>query len=376
MDIRLVPLSVEDPSERRQFIRLAWRFYRDDPNWVPPLKAEQDKLLAPRRNPFFHHARMQLWVAWHGAEPVGRIAAIVNELHNELHQDAVGFFGFFECVPDTGVARALLEAAAEWLRRQGKTSIRGPVNPSMNDECGLLVDGFDRPPAIMMPYNPPYYAELLEACGLQKAKDLLAYLLTEQFLSEKLRRGQQLVRERYRIWVRSMDFRDRRLFPQDVERIKLIYNRAWQPNWGFVRLTDAEMEFLVAGLKQVADPELALFAFRGEEPIGFALAIPDINQVLRFNRSGSLLGALWHLATKRKRIDAMRIMVLGILPEYQNLGADAVLYYELGMRGLRKGIRFAEASWVLEDNWAMRNPLEKTLGAQLYKRYRIYEMPI
>ncbi|MCS7170261.1 MAG: N-acetyltransferase, partial [Candidatus Kapabacteria bacterium] len=277
---------------------------------------------------------------------------------------------------DTGAARVLLEAAAEWLRRQGKTSIRGPVNPSMNDECGLLIDGFDHPPAIMMPYNPPYYAELLEACGFQKVKDLLVYLLTERFLSEKLRQGQQLVRERYGIWVRGMDFRDRQLFRQDVERIKLIYNRAWQPNWGFVRLTDAEMEFLVAGLKQVADPELALFAFRGDEPIGFALAIPDINQVLRFNRSGSLLGALWHFATKRKRIDAMRIMILGVLPGYQNLGADAVLYYELGMRGLRKGIRSAEAGWVLEDNWAMRNPLEKTLGAQLYKRYRIYEMPI
>jgi len=335
-----------------------------------------DRLLDPRRNPFFHHARIRLFVAERAGELVGRIAAIVNELHNQTHHDAVGFFGFFESIPDDSVARALVHAAGAWLREQGRTHIRGPVNPSMNDECGLLVEGFDRPPVIMMPYNPPYYAELLQACGFQKAKDLLAYWLTEQFLSPKLQRGQELVRQRFGIRIRGMDFRNRKLFQEDVECIKAIYNQAWEPNWGFVRLTDAEMDALVAGFKQIADPELAIFAFRGEEPIGFALAVPDINQVLRFNRSGSTLGALWHFVTKRHRIDTMRILILGILPKYQHIGADAVLYYELGVRGLRKGFRYAEASWVLEDNWAMRNPLEKMLGAQLYKRYRIYEMAL
>jgi hypothetical protein len=227
-----------------------------------------------------------------------------------------------------------------------------------------------------MPYNPPYYAELLEAVGLCKAKDLLAYELTSQALTDRLRRGQELVRQRYGIWVRAMDFRNRQLFRQDVEHIKEIYNRAWQPNWGFVRLTDAEMDALVKSLRQIADPELAIFAYRGDAPIGFALALPDINQVLWYNRSGRLLPALWYLLTRRRSIDAMRILILGILPEHQHLGADAVLYYELARRGLQRGIRRAEAGWVLEDNWAMRNPLEKLLNARPYKRYRIYEAPV
>lgn len=376
MEVRIVPLAPERAAERRRFVRLPWRLYRSDPLWVPPLRSEVDKLLDPQRNPFFEHASIGLFIAERAGEPVGRIAAIVNELHNATHHDTVGFFGFFESIADTAVTRALIEAACEWLRQRGRTHIRGPVNPSMNDECGLLVEGFDRPPVIMMPYNPPYYAALLEACGFQKAKDLLAYWLTEAFLSEKLRRGQELVRRRLGLQLRGMNFRDRALFREDVERIKAIYNRAWERNWGFVRLTDAEMEALVAGLKQIADPDLAVFAFRGEEAVGFALALPDINQVLRYNRSGSLLGALWHLATKRKRIDTMRILILGVVPEHRQSGIDAVLYYELGMRGLQKGFRYAEASWVLEDNWAMRNPLEKTLGAQLYKRYRIYEMAL
>lgn len=376
MAVTVHTLSAVEAAQRRAFVRLQWRFYRTDPLWVPPVRSEVEKLLDPQRNPFFQHALIQLFIAERGGELVGRIAAIVNWLHNETHRDTVGFFGFFESVPDPEVAAALVEAAADWLRRHGCTAMRGPVNPSMNDECGLLVEDFTRPPVIMMPYNPPYYAGLLERCGFQKAKDLLAYWLTESFLSEKLRRGQELVRSRLRLQVRGMDFHNRQLFREDVERIKYIYNRAWEPNWGFVRLTDAEMEYLVAGLKQVADPELALFAFRNGEAIGFALALPDINQVLRYNRSGSLLGALWHFATKRKRIDTMRILILGVLPEYQRQGVDSVLYYELGIRGLRRGIRSAEASWVLEDNWAMRNPLEKLLNAQLYKRYRIYEMPL
>ncbi|GBD07314.1 hypothetical protein HRbin21_01132 [bacterium HR21] len=376
MGVVVRPLCAADARQRRAFIRLQWRFYRHDPLWVPPVRSEVDKLLNPRRNPFFEHARLELFIAEQDGEPVGRIAAIVNRLHNETHHDTVGFFGFFESVPEHGVAAALVDAAADWLRRQGCTAMRGPVNPSMNDECGLLVEDFTRPPVVMMPYNPPYYAELLESCGFQKAKDLLAYWLTESFLTEKLQRGQELVRRRLGLQVRGMDFRNRRLFQEDIERIKSIYNRAWEPNWGFVRLTDAEMDYLVAGLKQVADPDLAVFAFRNGEAIGFALALPDINQVLRYNRSGSLLGALWHFATKRKRVDTMRILILGVLPEYQRQGVDAVLYYELGTRGLQKGIRYAEASWVLEDNWVMRNPLEKLLNAQLYKRYRIYEMPL
>jgi len=365
---------VHSKAERAMFIRMPWRIYRDDPHWVPPLLSDRRKVLDPRRNPFFQHAKMELFLARLGGEVVGRVAAIVNDAHNTTHNDKVGFFGFFETIDDQAVANALLGAAEAWLVAQGMTEMRGPISPSMNDEAGLLVEGFDDPPVVLMPYNPKYYSRVIEVYGLAPVKDLVAWRLTPQgFLTEKLERVQRLVREREGITIRSVNFKDRTAFQRDLDRIKGIYNAAWQPNWGFVKMTDAEFDALAADLRQVAVPDFTVFAERNGEAVGFALALPDLNQILIHNRGGGLLGAAWGMLTRRKRVTRGRIVILGVLPEFQRRGVDAVLYYEIGTRMTRgAGYTESEASWVLEDNVMMNRALEEMNG-EPYKRYRVYE---
>ncbi len=365
------------PRDVLRFIKTQWAFYQNDPLWVPPLILEQKKLLDTRRNPFYQHAEIQLYFARRNGQIVGRIAAITNELHNEIHNDRVGFFGFFESINDPEVSKALINAAAEWLRSRGKDRIRGPVNPSMNDTCGLLVEDFSSPPVVLMPYNPPYYAQLLEAAGLEKVMDLYAYLLEkEQVFNERLERYQGIIRQRYQVTVRPMYFKNKRLFWQDVGIIEEIYNRAWEPNWGFVKLTDAEFKALAKDLKQIADPDLVLIAESKGKVCGCVIALPNVNEALIYNRSGHLLPGIWHLLTKKKRITMIRILILGLLPEFQGKGIDAVLYYEIARRGVAKGYMKAEASWVLENNAPMNLALEKTLRAKRYKTYRMYEAAI
>lgn len=365
------------PNDVLKFIKLQWKFYEHDPLWVPPLLIEQKKILDPRRYPFYQHAEIQLFFARKGGEIVGRIAAITNELHNQIHNDNVGFFGFFESVNDQAVANALITAAKEWLQQRGKDRIRGPVNPSMNDTCGLLVEDFRYPPVVLMPYNPPYYAQLLEAAGLQKVMDLYAYLLEkEQVMNERLIRFQSLIRQRYHITVRAMNFKNKRQFRKDIEVIRSIYNRAWEPNWGFVKLTDNEFDAIAKDLKQIADPDFVLIAEAKGEPCGCVVALPNINEALIANRSGRLLPGIWHLLTKRRKIKMIRILILGLLPAFQGKGIDAVLYYEVAERGIAKGYTSAEASWILENNAPMNVALEKTLRARRYKVYRMYEAPI
>ncbi|MCX7929188.1 MAG: hypothetical protein N2663_00480 [Chlorobi bacterium] len=372
--MKIVRLNERSRRDRLRFIKAQWQFYRADPYWVPPLIFDRMKLLDVRRNPFYEHSKIALFLAMDGGTTVGRIAAIVNDNHNRTHGDRVGFFGFYESVVSQEVTDALLDVAAEWLAVHGMTHIRGPVNPSMNDECGLLVEGFERPPVVLMPYNPPYYAELLEGWGLEKVMDLYAYLLDQtSYRSEKLQRMIGIVRERTGVQIRAMNFRDRAQFQRDVLTIKDIYNTAWEKNWGFVKMTDAEFDFLAADLKQIADPNLVLIAEIDGKPAGFALALPDINQCLTHNRSGWLLTGLWHLLTKRKTIDLVRIIVLGVLPQYRRTGIDAVLYWEIGERAHARGIRWGEASWILETNDAMNHALQNTMRAVRYKTYRLYE---
>jgi GNAT superfamily N-acetyltransferase len=360
-----------------KFIKCQWKFYKNDPNWVPPVIADRKKLLDTEKNPFYQHAEIQLFLAYKNNEIVGRIAAITNQLHNEIHKDKVGFFGFFECENDRETAGALFDAAAEWLKSKGKNIMRGPHNPSQNDEWAFLASGFDRPPVILMTYNPPYYLELAEYYGLKKAKDSYAYLLNQDdYLTDKLKRAQKIVRKKNKVTIRSVDFKHKEQFEKDVKTLKELYNQAWEPNWGFVKMTDAEFDFLAADLKQFAEPSLAFIAECDGVPVGFALSLPDINQCLIHNKNGSLIGAAWHLLTKKKKIDTQRIIVLGVIPEYQGRGIDAVMYWETGHRGLDIGIKYGEASWVLEDNTMMNRGLTTTMNADRYKTYRAYEMPI
>ena len=360
----------------KEFIKLQWKFYEGDPNWVPPLLFDRAKLLNVAKNPFYQHAVMELFIAEDDGIPVGRIAGIINSLHNETHGDQVGFFGFFECRDDQATADALFNHVAQWLRDRGRTVMRGPLNPSINDELGLLIDGFDSPPVILMSYNPEYYPRLLEGSGLKKSKDLYAYLMkAEAVRTPKLERGQKLVRERYGLTVRNVDFKN---LKAEMKILRTLYNSAWEKNWGAVAMTETEFDFLAADLKQVLG-SFKEFAFLVEihgTPVGFALLLPDINQLLITNKRGWLIPGAWKLLTGSKKITNGRILVLGILPEYRNKGIDAVMYWEVVERAGRRNILQSEASWVLEDNMMMNRAAEELMHATRYKTYRIYDKAI
>ena len=369
-------LPVRSRTERRQFITMVWDIYKGDPNWVPPIIADREKLLSQKKNPFWSHTDVELFLAREEGRIVGRIAAMVNHAHNEVHGEKLGFFGFFEAIDNPLVADALFSEAEKWLREKGMERVRGPVNPSMNDECGLLVEGFDDPPQILMTYNPEYYSALMKSSGFTKAKDLYAWELTSDFISPKLERVQKAVRDREGLTVRNFRFGPKKAFQEDVGILREIYNAAWQPNWGAVQMTHDEFDALAADLKTIAAKDLVLIAEVGGKPVGFALALPDINQALIRNRSGSMLGAIWHLVTGKKRIKRGRIIVLGVIPAFQKRGMDAVLYYEIGNRMVHDhGFPVSEASWVLEDN-EMMNRAAMMMKGKIYKRYRIYEKTI
>ncbi|PLX31804.1 MAG: hypothetical protein C0600_04625 [Ignavibacteria bacterium] len=373
MSITVRPVS--GSAETKRFIKLQWKFYDGDRNWVPPLMMDRKKLLNLEKNPFYKHSQIQLFIAERNGEAVGRIAAIVNDNHNKVHEDKVGFFGFFECIDHQETADALFDAAAQWLRTKGMDTMRGPLNPSVNDEIGMLVKGFDSPPVILMTYNPRYYPLLCEGYGMKKAKDLYAYLLeNKKVVTPKLERGQQLVRDRYNITIRNLDFKN---LDRDVVILKDLYNRSWEKNWGAVAMTDEEFDFLAKDLVQVVGKfkDLVFMAVRDGEPVGFALCLPDLNQVLIHNRNGGLLGAGWHMMTKTKHIDLVRIIVLGVLPAHRNKGIDAVMYHEVVHRAAAHGVLLGEASWVLEDNEPM-NKGAKLMNAEQYKTYRIYDAAI
>lgn len=373
IDIR----EVSGRKGNKQFIRMVWRLHADQQNWVPPIEMDRMRLIDTDKNPFYKHARLKLFLAERGGETVGRIAAIVNDVHNRTYNDKCGFFGFFESVNDQNVANALLNAASDWLRSQGMTQVRGPVSPSTNDEVGLLVDGFDTPPSALMPWNPPYYVDLLANAGFELEKRLLAWLVTyPQCMTDKMVRVTAALKQRGKIHVRPLNMKR---FPKEVENIKRIYNEAWQPNWGFVPMTDEEMNAMAYELKQIIDPDLVVFAEKEEEdrPIGFALALPNINEALMLGKpippgAKNLPTAIMNLMTNKKKIQSMRIVTLGVLPKYQGKGVDAMLYRELMEQGLAKGMLNGEASWVLEDN-TMMNRAAEMMNAKAYKTYAVYE---
>jgi GNAT superfamily N-acetyltransferase len=334
-------------------------------------------LLDRDRNPFFEHAEAEYFLAERDGRVVGRIAAIANRLHNETHLDRVGFFGFFECERDQSIADALFGTAGEWLRARGFDTMRGPASFSVNDECGLLVDGFDTPPTLMMPHNPPYYVELVERGGFAGVKNLLAYQGGDRTFRRyepvpaRLERAVEIMRQRMGITLRPLDMKD---FANEVERIKVIYNAAWEKNWGFVPMTDREIEHLAEQFRQVAVPDIIPFAEKDGKVVGFGLALPDLNVVLRTNRNGRLLPVLPRLlwALKREKIRRARIPLLGIIPEYRGRGLDAVLYHWIWTKAAEHGMYWGEAGWILEDNPAMKAGLEK-MNFTVYKTYRLYD---
>ncbi|MBI4810314.1 MAG: hypothetical protein HY800_02485, partial [Ignavibacteriales bacterium] len=288
-------LEVRPIGSKAEFKRL----FRS--NWVPPLLMDRRKLIDKKKNPFYQHSESEFFLAHRDGRIVGRIAAIINHNHNKEHNDNIGFFGFFESINDQRVADALFTTAKQWLKTNYVDAMRGPANPSVNDEYGLLIDGFDRPPILLMPYNPPYYSTLIEGAGLAKAKDLYAYhVCREKAISEKLSRVTEKVRQREGLTFRSIDMKR---FDEEVSIIKDLYNRAWQYNWGAVKMTDEEFDFLAKDLKQVIIPELVIIAEYKDEPVGFSLSLPDLNTALKYNKKGYLIPGIARLMWHKKKIN-------------------------------------------------------------------------
>jgi GNAT superfamily N-acetyltransferase len=371
----MMPVSVRPVESRREletFIRFPRAIYlgRYRP-WVPPLLPEERKRFDRRHHPFYEHGDAQLFLAFQDGTPVGRIAAIENRLHNEFHGDRVGFFGFFETIAERDVAHALVEAAAAWCRARELTALRGPASYSTNETCGLLVDGFEDSPTILMPYNPPYYEPLLESCGFRKAKDLFAHTIdTRRFQIERLNRVlERALARNENVRIRNVDMQR---FNEEVDLIREIYNAAWEKNWGFVPMTDAEIEKLARDLKPVIDPKLVFIGEVNGETAGFALALPDVNQAIRHANGHvwpfGFLKILFHM----RSIDRMRIVALGVRPQYRRTGLDGLFYRQFFLMAEPEGMPTGESSWILEDNHAMRAALEKT-GFEAYKTYRMYE---
>jgi GNAT superfamily N-acetyltransferase len=387
--------KVENQQDLMKFIRFPWRVYRDDPYWVPPLISERKAFLNPHQNPFFEHAEVELFLAQRACpepsrrdgETVGTIAAMINDNHNDFHEEKAGFFGLFEVIEDYAVAEGLLVTARSWVKAKGMDVIRGPMNLSINDECGLLVDGFDSSPVVMMTYNPRYYVDFFERFGLGKAKDLYAYLLSTDIfnrevsnLPPKFLRVAEAARKRAGVRVRRVNMRD---FDAEVEKAKAIYNSAWEKNWGAVPMTDAEFNHLAQGLRKFLDPDLLLVAETSEvsqtsevyRPVGVFVGLPDVNQPL-LHVNGRLfpfgwIKYLWY----RRKIDTFRAVIMGVIEEYREKGIDALMYVEAAKAAFRKGYRWCEMSWILEDN-VMMNRILQRLGGEVYKTYRIYELRI
>jgi len=366
------------PRDVRRFVDVPWhlRDLRDAPQWVPPLRVAVLDTLDERKNPFYRRAARQLFVALRNGRPVGRIAAIENRAHNEFHHDRVGFFGFFESIDDAEVARGLFAAAADWLRGRGLTAMRGPMSPSTNHECGLLVDGFDEHPVFMTTWNPPYYTKLVEAAGLAGVKDLLGHLLDadDAFrVSERLTRHAQRARESGRVTVRSLD---PKRFDQELELCWEVYNAAWERNWGFVPFAHDEFQHMGKSLRPLLVPDLALTAEVDGKPAGFLLVVPDFNLLFKRIPNGRLFPTgLIKLLLGKRRIRFGRVMALGVKREHRRSDVFALLVDEIYRRGMAYGMTKAEASWVLEDNELMNRPM-RAMGARTYRRWRIYERPL
>jgi GNAT superfamily N-acetyltransferase len=339
------------------------------------LRYDIETTLSRTKNPYFEHADAEYFLAERDGEVVGRIAATENRLHNQTHGDRVGFWGWFECIDDQVVADALFAAADAWLRPRGLTVSRGPASFSTNDQCGLLVDGFETRPTLMMPHNPRYYATLAERAGYVKAKDLFCLQGgdNEKYkpVPERASRGAKIVKERLGLTVRPLNMKD---FKGEVSRIKAIYNASWEKNWGFVPLTDHEIDHLAEQFKPIAIPDIVPFVEKDGELIGFGLTLPDLNQALIGNRNGRLVPFLLKTfyMLKTRKLKRARILLLGVVPEWRGRGVDAVLFHEIWEQAAKHGIFWGEGGWVLEDNPAMWVGLEK-MGFEIYKTYRMYD---
>jgi GNAT superfamily N-acetyltransferase len=366
---------VRGRRELERFIKLPFRLHRADPVWVPPLISERKRFLDRRRNPYFQHAEAEYFLAWRDGRPVGRITAQVDSRWDEYQGGSDGMFGFFECERDTEVARALVEAASSWLRGRGRGRMLGPMDFTTNDECGLLVEGFDYPALVLEPWHPPHYRELLEGQGLAKSMDLLVW---ELYLGS-LKQGDrlhQLIHEaaatsesEHGVAIRPMRKRE---LEAEIDRFMEVYNEAWSENWGFVPITEEEVAFQARNLKPILSEDWAMIAERDGEVVGAALTLPDVNQVLAKMNGRLLPFGWWRFLVGRRRIDRVRVLALGVKPRYQHLGIAAALYVRHVETAARMPQKGGTMGWILETNEAMNRAMEG-MGGKVVKRYRLYE---
>jgi len=362
---------IEVQKSLDDFIAFPFSLYADDPLFVPQLNKEMREHFSSK-NPFFMHAEARYFLALRDGRRAGRIVAFVNRSHNDFHHDRTGFFGFFDCVNDLSVAGALFDKAAGFLKEKGMELMRGPMNFSTNEECGFLLEGFGERPCIMMPYNPPYYNELSEKYGLKKSRDLFAYIYEVQDdLPDKVRRVAAIAEKRG-IIARPMNMKR---FREEMMIFKDVYHSAWENNWGFIPMTDEELDYMAARLKQIIIPEMAIIAEKDGVPVGFMGLVPDFNSVLQHMKGKlnpvSIAKALYY----SRKIKDLRTMLLGIKREFRNQGVEALLYRE-GWPPIKRGnYERVEFSWILEDNIPVQRTIE-IFGGKLYKKYRIYEKPL
>jgi GNAT superfamily N-acetyltransferase len=365
---------VRSRGDLKRFIKHPFEKYRSDPHWVPPLLMDERQKFDPKKNPFFEHARMELFLAERNGEILGRVAAIDDDLYNRTHGDNIAFFGFFEA-SDQATAEALLAHVEGWARLLGRDSVRGPMNPSLNEGAGFQIDAFGTDPFVMMPYNPPEYPHYVEAAGYRKVKDLYAWMFdTSWGAPERITRLAHRVSKRHDdLVVRPANMKR---FRAELETLKRIYSEeAWGETWGFVRYTDAEFERLAGELRLIADPDIVLFAELSGQTAGVAVGLPDANQLFKRMRGRLFPFGVFHFLNRKRIIDQMRLPILGVMPEYRNKGFDLVLMHEIYERGMAKGYKRCECSWVLEDNQAINHAIEAG-GAKVYKTYRIYQKQI
>ena len=369
---------VEGRRDLNAFIDVPFRLRRDDPQWVPPLRFERRQFLNPRKNPYFDHADVLLLLAERDGEAVGRLSVQVDERWDRFQGGRDGLFGFFECENNAETAVALFEAASIWLRERGRARLLGPMDFTTNDECGLLVEGYDEPSMILEPWHPPYYRELIEGLGMTGAMDLLMW---ELWLGRLTQGGQfhefiegaaEKALTEHGVSVRQMR---RRHLASEVAAFTDVYNQAWGSNWGFVPITEDEVRFQAKALKPVLDENWAMIAERDGEVVGAALTLPDINQVLARMKGSLLPFGWWHFLNRRRTIDRLRVFALGVKPQYQHLGVAAALYVkhrEVAERMPQKG---GHMGWILEVNEPMNRAMEG-MGGKVVQRYRLYERPL
>ncbi|MBN2416159.1 GNAT family N-acetyltransferase [bacterium] len=363
--------AVETGGGLKQFIGLPYHLYKNHPVWVPPLRMEERKNYSPKKNPLFDHCDVKHFLLLKAGRPAGRISAFVNHLANEHWGTRTGLFGSYECAPDGAAPGLLLTAAEEWLRKQGMTVMQGPWSFA-SQEFGLLVRGFDTPPMVMAPWNPPSYEDHFRAFGLKKAKDLLVYEIDVSrgyTLPEKYIRFSESLEKKLDIRVRPIEMKRLR---SEVANILEVANASTSGNWGYIPVTDKEAEELAQSLRMIADPDIVMLAEIEGKPVGYLIVLPDINTLLKGSDGRLLPATFLKLLFGLRRITRYRIWALGIIPEFQRRGIDTLFYRHLHRKLTAKGATTVEANYVLEDNMAMNNPILK-MGFTESKRYRVFE---